>query len=158
MTYLARLRGSWPIELQPFYVYYLKCISVKPDTAHRSHPKLNFVPSVGRLRCDIYLARFFQTSKKCLRTDGKKGTLDLVNWLYDITKEEIQAGLLAVLLEAPLNKQAGYHITNIYLTLLQKVFCRGRELFLNLFGWPISNLNWYAKHSFTHTHKPMQIY
>ena len=50
---------------------------------------------------------------------------DLVDWRYDIIKEETQAGPLAVLWR-PLNKQAGYHITNIYLTLLQKVFCRER--------------------------------
>lgn len=54
---------------------------------------------------------------------GAKRMPDLVGWRYDIIGEETQAGPLAVLLEAPLNKQAGYHITNICLTPPQKVFC-----------------------------------
>lgn len=40
------------------------------------------------------------------------------------SKRKTQAGALAVPLEAPLNKQAGYHTTNIYLTPPQKVLCR----------------------------------
>lgn len=59
----------------------------------------------------------------------EKGVSDLIGCWCDIS-EETQAGLLAVLVEPPpLDKQAGYHITNIYLTPLQKVWrglCAGR--------------------------------
>lgn len=68
--------------------------------------------------------------------EKKPGAPGLLDECYDIIKEEIQAGPLAVPLEAPLNKQAGYHITNIYLTPPQKVLCRpcarGGEPFPNL--------------------------
>lgn len=49
--------------------------------------------------------------------------------------------------QRPLNKQAGYHITNICLTPLQKVFgfvevVQRRELFPNRIGWPVTNPCW----------------
>lgn len=55
----------------------------------------------------------------------EKGQSDLVYWQYDIIKVRKSKQAYELSCERPLNKQAGYHITNIYLTLLQKVFCRG---------------------------------